>query len=128
MKILGTIALALTLSLSTAATSRADVWLLDIVSVQPGVTAHLGDSYLGALDIVARRHGGIRVSRFHESAVADAPAIRLVGLWRFPSPAAVEALLADPNYASITRLRAQTIDGEKGATLSLVADRSPTTR
>jgi hypothetical protein len=128
MKTLGTLALSLTLALSAATSSRADVWLLDIVSVQPGVTSHLGDSYLGALDLVARRHGGVRVSRFHESAVADLPTIRLVGLWRFPNAGALEALLADPNYASITRLRARTIDGDKSSTLQLVADRSPATR
>lgn len=128
MKTLGTLALSLTLALAGAVSSRADVWLLDVVSVQPGVTAHLGDSYLGALDIVARRHGGVRVSRFHESTATSPQQIRLVGLWRFSNPEAIEAVLADPNYVEITRLRARTIDGEKGATLPLVADRAAASR
>ena len=125
MKTLRTLALAAVLSFTAVAGARADVWLLDVVSVQPGVNAHLGSSYLGALDVVARRHGGVRVSRFHESSGADLAPIRLVGLWRFPTTEALGALVADPSYADIRRLRQATIDGESGSALQLVADRAP---
>jgi uncharacterized protein (DUF1330 family) len=128
MKTLGTLALAAVLSLAPLAAARADVWLLDVVSVEPGVNAHLGDSYLGALDLVARRHGGVRVSRFHESSAVEARPVRLVGLWRFRTTEALAALVADPAYADIRRLRQRTIDGEAGSALQLVADRAPAAR
>jgi len=129
MKTLGTLALAAVLFLAPAAARAADVWLLDIVSVEPGVTSHLGVSYLGALDIVARRHGGVRVSSFHESSAAEPRQIRLVGLWRFRTTEALQGLIADPAYSDIRRLRQATIDGgEKSSALQLVADRSPAAR
>ena len=127
MKTLGTLALAIALSLSPIAAARADVWLLDIVKIQPGTNGHQADSYLGALDLVARRHGGVRVSRLRESG-AEEGSVRLVGLWRFPKNEGLEALLADPNYASIRRLRQDTFDAEASSTIELVADRSRTVR
>jgi uncharacterized protein (DUF1330 family) len=128
MKILGALALAAALSLSPVAGARADdVWLLDIVSIPSGASAHLADSYVGALDIVARRHGGVRVSRLRESG-ADERRVRLVGLWRFPTTTALEALVADPAYVSIRRLRQSTFDTETSSTLQLIADRSPSAR
>lgn len=128
MKTLGTLALSLALTLSTVATAHADVWLLDIVSVQPGSNGHRADSYLGALDLVARRHGGVRVSRLREDSAVNARPVRLVGLWRFPTPEALEALVADPSYADIRRLRQLTIDAQESSPLLLVADRSPAPR
>ena len=127
MKILGTLVLGSILAFAATSARAADVWLLDIVSVQPGASAHLADSYLGALDLVARRHGGVRVSRFRESPANERP-VRLVGLWRFPTTEALEALVGDPAYASIRRLRQSTFDAEKSSTLQLVADRSPAAR
>jgi uncharacterized protein (DUF1330 family) len=127
MKILGSLVLGSILAFAPMSARAADVWLLDIVSIQPGASAHLADSYLGALELVARRHGGVRVSRFRESAANEQP-IRLVGLWRFRTTEALEALVADPAYASIRRLRQNTFDAEKSSTLQLVADRSPTVR
>lgn len=122
MKTFGTLALAALLSLAPLAGARADVWLMDIVQVQAGTSGHYADSYLGALDLLARRHGGIRVSRFRENLGPTQGPLRLVGLWRFPTNEGVEALLADPSYASIRRLRQTTIDAEKSSTLELVAD------
>jgi uncharacterized protein (DUF1330 family) len=123
MKTLGTLALSLALTLSAVATARADVWLLDIVAVQTGSNGHRADSYLGALDLIARRHGGVRVSRFREDSAVSARPARLVGLWRFPTPQALEALVADPSYADIRRLRQATIDAEQSSPLLLVAER-----
>ena len=113
MKTLGTLALAFALSLTPVAAARADVWLLDIVTVPADSNGHRADSYLGALDLVARRHGGVRVSRFREDAAKGERPLRLVGLWRFPTTAALEALVADPSYADIRRLRHATIDPEE---------------
>jgi len=125
MKILGSLVLGSILAFAPALRARAaDVWLLDIISVQPGASAHLADSYLGALDLVARRHGGVRISRFRES-TANEHRARLVGLWRFPTTEALQALVADPNYGAIRRLRQNTFDAEQSSTLQLVADRSP---
>ena len=122
MKTFGTLALAALLSLAPVVGARADVWLMDIVQVQAGNSGHLADSYLGALDILAKRHGGVRVSRFRENLGVTQQPLRLVGLWRFPSNAAVEALVADPSYADIRRLRQTTFDAEKSSTIELVAD------
>lgn len=122
MKTFGTLALAALLSLAPVAGARADVWLMDIVQVQVGSSGHQAYSYLGALDILARRHGGVRVSRFRENLAHDERPVRLVGLWRFPTNEGVEKLLADPSYASIRHLRQTTFDSEDGSTLELVAD------
>ena len=123
MKTLGTLALATLISLS-AASARADAWLLDIVQVQAGSNGSRADSYLAALNYVAKRHGGVQVSRFRENVPADEKGTRLVGLWKFPTPQAVDALIADPAYSAIRRLRQTTIDAEPIPPLQLVADRA----
>ena len=127
MKTLGTLALTLALGLAAAPVARADVYVLDILSRKDGVGLNQAADYNGALGLIARRYGGVRVSSFHESNVAGEPGTRLVGLWRFPNAHAVEGLLADPNYASIVRLRARSFDDGESATLRLVSDRSPAT-
>ena len=121
---LGTLALTLALGFAAAPAARADVYVLDILARKPGVAAHEADSYNGALSLIARRYGGVRVSTFHESSVAGEAGTRLVGLWRFPDARAVEALLTDKNYAEIVRLRDRSFEHGESATLSLVADRS----
>ena len=122
---LGTLALT-TLSLALAApAARADVYVLDILSRKAGVSPVEAQTYNGALGLIARRYGGVRVSSFHESNVAGEPGTRLVGLWRFPSTHAVEELLADPNYASIVRLRERSFEHGESPTFRLVSDRSP---
>lgn len=122
-KTLGTLALVLTLGLAAAPTARADVYVLDILSRKAGVGLYEAEAYNGALGLIARRYGGVRVSSFHESDVAGEAGTRLVGLWRFPSPESVEALLSDANYAEIVRLRERSFD--RGEPLRLVSDRSP---
>jgi uncharacterized protein (DUF1330 family) len=124
MKTLGTLALSLAVALSAAPAARADVYVLDILSRKAGVGTYEAESYNGALALIARRYGGVRVSTFHESSVAGEPGARLVGLWRFPDARAVEALLADPNYAQIVRLRDRSFEHGDSSTLQLVADRS----
>ena len=123
---LGTLALTtLSLAIGAAPAARADVYVLDILSRKAGVSTYEAQTYNGALGLVARRYGGVRVSSFHESNVAGEPGSKLVGLWRFPSAKAVEGLLADPNYASIVRLRERSFEHGESATLRLVSDRSP---
>jgi hypothetical protein len=124
LRTLGTLALTVALGFAAAPSARADVYVLDILSRKAGVSAHEADSYNGALGLIARRYGGVRVSTFHESNVAGEPGARLVGLWRFPNARAVEALLADANYAQIVRLRDRSFEHGESATLQLVADRS----
>jgi uncharacterized protein (DUF1330 family) len=124
MKSLGAVVLTAALSLLPAAAARADVWMLEILSLQPGVGLHHVDSYMGAVDIVARRHGGVRVSRFHAENTGLERPPQLVGMWRFPTAKAMQALLADPQYAAIYRLRQRTFDTPTSETLQLVADRT----
>lgn len=129
MKTLATLgALALTtlsLALAAAPAARADVYVLDILSRKAGVNAWEAQTYNGALGLIARRYGGVRISSFHESNVAGEPGTRLVGLWRFPSARAVEGLLADPNYASVVRLRDRSFEHGDSPTFRLVSDGSP---
>jgi uncharacterized protein (DUF1330 family) len=113
------------LSLVPTAAARADVWMLEILSLHPGIAAFHVDSYMGAVDLVARRHGGVRVSRFHTRDLAEERQPQLVGMWRFPNAEAMQATLADPAYASIYRLRERTFDTPPSSTLQLVADRTP---
>jgi len=124
---LGTLALTLSLAIGAAPAARADVYVLDILSRKAGVSPYEAQTYNGALGLIARRYGGVRISSFHESNVAGEPGTRLVGLWRFPSAHAVEALLADPNYASVVRLRDRSFEHGESDTLRLVSDRSPAT-
>ena len=70
---------------------------------------------LGALGLLARRHGGVRVSRFHESSAPASQPARLVGLWRFPRRQALDALLADPTTSQIRRLRQTGFDADDTA-------------
>ncbi|MFI5316017.1 MAG: DUF1330 domain-containing protein [Myxococcota bacterium] len=108
-----------------AARARADVWMLDIHALQAGAPAHLVGTYSGAFALVARLHGGERVSRFRGTELAGAPHPSFVSLWRFRDARALEAFLADPAYASLAKLRARAFDDGKSTTLELVAEGSP---
>lgn len=129
-KFLSTLTLTASLSFLAAGAARADVYMLEILQIRQGVSAHHADTYLGALDIVARNHGGERVSSFRPSSVADSGVPRVVGLWRFRNPAALDAVFADPNYQAICRLRRATFDPDAPtpSTLELIAERSALAR
>jgi len=121
-------AISAPLLLALAARARADVYVLDVVTRKAGVSLHQAGVYNGALELVARRHGGVRVSSFHETSVAGEPGDRLVVMWRFPNEGAVRALLADPNYGYIAKLRRAVFEDSGPATLQLVADRRDSRR
>jgi len=123
-----TLAVSAPLLLALAARARADVYVLDTVSRKAGVSLREASVYNGALALVARRYGGVRVSSFHESNVAGEPGDRLVVLWRFPSERAVRALKADPNYGYVVRLREASFDPSGGETFELLSDRGDATR
>jgi uncharacterized protein (DUF1330 family) len=118
-KILGSLALVAALSFLPAFAARADVWMLEVLSLQPGVSPHHVETYIGALDLVARRHGGVRVSRYQAGTIEEGKP-RLVGLWRFPTPDAMAALMDDPAYAWILKLRENTFDTPSSSTLALM--------
>ncbi|HTO08500.1 MAG TPA: hypothetical protein VMR86_15745 [Myxococcota bacterium] len=114
--------LALTACLSfLPGAARADVYMLEILQLRSGVSAHHASTYLGALELIARRHGGVRVSHPDAPSVSDNGEPRVVALWRFRKPADMDALLADPNYATISRLRTETFEALTPSDLELIA-------
>jgi uncharacterized protein (DUF1330 family) len=115
--------LATPLLLALAARARADVYVLDSVTCKSGVSLYKAHVYNGVLQLVARRHGGVRVSTFHETTVPGEVGDRVVVLWRFPSADAVRALRADPNYAIVAKLRQTDFDETGSVALQLVTDR-----
>jgi uncharacterized protein (DUF1330 family) len=119
-KLLTVLATAALLLGAAAPVARADVFVLDILSPREGSRVHDADAYVGALALVARRHGGLRVSTFREPTAPGEPRGTVVWLWRFPSDQAVEALLADPAYASLDDLRARTFDDAGSSVLELL--------
>ena len=120
LKTLGSLALTAALSFLPAFAAKGDVWMLEILSLQPGVSPHHVETYIGALDLVARRHGGVRVSRTQARTLPSPGEPRLVGLWRFPTPEAMAQLMDDPAYAWILKLRENTFDTPSGSTLALM--------
>ena len=102
LKTLGSLALTAALSFLPAFAAKGDVWMLEILSLQKGVSPHHVETYIGALDLVARRHGGVRVSRYQASTIEQGQP-RLVWLWRFPTPDAMAELMDEFN-ASLVRL------------------------
>ena len=117
-----TAAVSVPFLLAFAARAKAEVFVLDIVSRKTGVSLQDAGVYNGALELVARRHGGVRVSSFHETSVVGSAGDRLVVLWRFPNEGAVNALLADPNYGYVERLREARFDDTGSSTLQLMSD------
>jgi hypothetical protein len=108
------------LTLATAAPARADVFVLDILSPREGARPHDADAYVGALALIARRHGGLRVSTFREPTAPGEASGKIVWLWRFPSDQSIESLLADPAYASLEGLRDRTFDDAGSSVLELL--------
>jgi hypothetical protein len=108
------------LSLGAAVTARADVFVLDILSPREGARVIDADAYVGALALVARRHGGLRVSTFREPTPPGERSGKVVWLWRFPSDQAIESLLADPAYASLEGLRNRTFEDQGSSVLELL--------
>jgi len=109
------------LALAPASFARADVWLFDVLTLRPGAAPYQADAYVGALELIARRHGGIRVASAREmTASPEHPAGHIVGLWRFQDEAALDALLADPWYPALANLHDRTFDPESSRSLDRV--------
>ena len=118
---LSSVLAASALSLSLAApVARADVFVLDILSPREDARAKDADAYVGALALVARRHGGLRVSTFREPTAPGEAKGKIVWLWRFPSDRAIESLLADPAYGSLEPLRDRAFDDAGSSVLELL--------
>jgi hypothetical protein len=106
------------LALAPASFARADVWLLEVLTLRPEASPHQADAYVGAVELIARRHGGIRVASAREMTTSPShPAGHIVGLWRFQSEAALDALLADPWYPALVNLHDLTFDPESSRSL-----------
>lgn len=122
MKKLLTLLATSTLTLAGAApvAHADDVYVLDILSPRAGARAVDTDAYVGALALVARRHGGLRVSAFREPSAPGEPRGKVVWLWRFPSDTAIDALIADPAYAGLERLRIRTFEDQSSSVLELL--------
>jgi len=123
IRALWSILAAACLALAPASFARADVWLLDVLTLRPEAPFYQAQTYVGALELLARRHGGVRV----EGAVHAPPENgqtggRIVGLWRFNDIAALDALLADPWYRALADLQDRTFD--PAATRSLDRQRA----
>lgn len=115
---------SLALALVPASFARADVWLFDVLTLQSGASAYQADAYVGALELVARRHRGVRVAGAREMpAGPDGPAGHIVGLWRFRDVAALDALLADPWYPALSSLHDRTFDPDSSQSLDRVRAR-----
>jgi hypothetical protein len=109
------------LALAPASFARADVWLFDVLTLRPEAAPFQADAYVGALELIARRHGGVRVASAREMAkTADHPTGHIVGLWRFRDEAALDGLLADPWYPALASLQDRTFDPEATRSLDRV--------
>jgi hypothetical protein len=117
----GSMVAAALLSFTPASKARADVWVYEVLTLRPDAAPYQADAYVGALGLIARRHGGLRVDGATEPASADGqPAGRVVGLWRFHDVDALDALLADPTYRSLDALQDQTFDPATSRSLERV--------
>ncbi len=111
VRVLSFVLAAAFLALSPASPARADVWVLEVLTLRPDAPPHQADAYVGALGLVARRHGGLRVDGARDVATRPGdPSGRLVGLWRFRDVASLDSLLADPAYRSLAGLHERTFD------------------
>jgi hypothetical protein len=120
-KVLGSLLVAAALSFAPASPARADVWVYEVLTLRANAPAHQADAYVGALGLIARRHGGVRVDGAVELAAADgAPAGRVIGLWRFNDVESLDALLADPTYRSLESLQVRTFDPDASRSLARV--------
>jgi hypothetical protein len=99
------------LTFAAALPAHADVWVYEVLTLRPEASTYQADAYVGALELVARRHGGLRVDGAVQPAAANGEAAaRVVGLWRFNDVASLDALLADPTYRSLEGLQERTFD------------------
>jgi hypothetical protein len=99
------------LALAPASLARADVWLFDVLTLRDEAPAYQADAYVGAVQVLARRHGGVRVASAREIPDLDGQSPgHIVGLWRFRDEAAVDALLADPSFRSLATLEERTFE------------------
>jgi hypothetical protein len=120
-KVLGSLLVAAALSFAPASPARADVWVYEVLTLRANAPAHQADAYVGALGLIARRHGGMRVDGTVEPAAAGgAPAGRVIGLWRFNDVESLDALLADPTYRSLESLQVRTFDPDASRSLARV--------
>ena len=109
------------LALGAASPARADVWVYEVLTLRADAPVHQADAYVGALGLIARRHGGMRVDGGIEPAALDGrSAARVIGLWRFSDVESLDALLADPSYRSLEALQARTFDPEASRSLARV--------
>ncbi|MEX2204647.1 MAG: hypothetical protein WEF50_00290 [Myxococcota bacterium] len=114
----GSLVAAALLSFAPATKARADVWVYEVLTLRPDAPSYQAEAYVGALGLIARRHGGLLVDGAIEPASAEGPqAARVVGLWRFNDVGGLDALLADPTYRSLDGLHDRTFDS--GASRSL---------
>src|SRR5258705_13931753 len=118
---LWSVAAVVSLALAPASFARADVWLFDVLTLRPEAAPYQADAYVGALELIARRHGGIRVASAREMRTTpDHPVGHIVGLWRFTDEASLDALLADPWYPALANLQNRTFDPDSSRSLDRV--------
>ncbi len=117
---LASLLVAALVTFATALPARADVWVYEVLTLRTGAPVHQADAYVGALGLIARRHGGLRVDGAVEPAAASGSAGRVIGLWRFSNVESLDALLADPSYRSLEALQLDTFDPEASRSLARV--------
>ena len=121
LKGIGSLLAAALVSFAPASPAHADVWVYEVLTLRADAPAHHADAYVGALGLIARRHGGLRVDGAVEPAAADGePAGRVIGLWRFTDVDSLDALLADPSYRSLESLQERTFDADASRSLARV--------
>ena len=107
----GSVVAAALLWFTPATMARADAWVYEVLTLWPEAPPYQAEAYVGALGLIARRHGGLRVDGAIQPAAADGSATaRVVGLWRFNDVDGLDALLADPAYRSLGGLQERTFD------------------
>lgn len=108
---LGSLLAAALLVFAPVSLARADAWVYEVLTLRPQAPAYQAEAYVGALGLIARRHGGLRVDGALEPAAADgSERARVIGLWRFNDVDGLDALLADPEYRSLGELQERTFD------------------
>jgi len=121
VKGIGSLVAAALLAFAPATQTRADVWVYEVLTLRPEAPPHQADAYVGAVGVLARRHGGSRVESVIEPASADgASAGRVVGLWRFNDVGSLDSLFADPTYRSLVGLHDRTFDSGSSRSLERV--------
>lgn len=108
---LGSLLAAALLWFAPASLARADAWVYEVLTLRPEAPSYQAEAYVGALGLIARRHGGLRVDGALEPAALDGSAsARVIGLWRFNDVDGLDELVADPAYRSLGGLQERTFD------------------